>query len=266
MTQETPTEVEVPTPAEVVEAPKTEAVETPAEETKPEAEPTETKPEAEEPPAWAGTRDPYDVLELEEFKPHLERRDRRVEERMRTEYQGQYEQAVGNWKATEAHKQLAGIYGNILQKLQDSDVDNTEKLIGRLEEAVEPYSDAYKKGIKAEGSREAATELYGAVLGSLDHRGQDELQDYLATTRNAGWGDILKRRDEIREGKVKQSSSDKITSLEAQIEALKATKRPGGPDTTPKGGGGGDDSKKLLDRNTPVSELMEIRARQRAGE
>ncbi|KKN75206.1 hypothetical protein LCGC14_0382050, partial [marine sediment metagenome] len=95
--QETPTKVEVPTPAEVVEAPQTEAVETPAEEPKPEAEPTETKPEAE-PPAWAGTRDPYDVLELEEFKPHLERRDRRVEERMRTDYQGQYEQAVGNWK------------------------------------------------------------------------------------------------------------------------------------------------------------------------
>ncbi len=240
MVQETPTEVEVPTPAEVVEAPKTEAVETPAEETKPEAEPTETKPEeTPEQPAWADKADPYDVLELEEFKPHLERRDRRVEERIRQNYQGQLEEATGNWKATEAHKQLAGIYGNILQKLQDSDVENTERLVGRLEEAIEPYKESYRKTIKAEGSKEAATELYGAVLGSLDHRGQDELQDYASTARNASWGDILKKRDEIREGRSKKTTSDKITSLEAQIEDLKAKARPEGPDTAPKGGGGG---------------------------
>jgi hypothetical protein len=81
-------------------------------------------------------------------------------------------------------------------------------------------------------------------MGSLDHRGQDELQDYLATARNAGWGDVLKKRDEIREGRSKKSTSDTITSLEAQIDSLKAIKRPDGPDTTPKGGGGG---KKYVD-------------------
>ena len=237
MTQETPTEVEVPTPAETAEAPKTEAVETPAEEPKPEAEPTETKPE-EEAPAWAATRDPYDVLELDEFKPHLERRDRRVEERLRQDYQGQYEQATGNWKATEAHKQLAGIYGNILQKLEEGDADTVGKLVGRLEQAVEPYSESYKKGLKAEGSQEAAKELYGAVMGSLDHRGQDELQDYVSTARNANWGDVLKKRDEIREGRSKKTTSDTITSLEAQLEDLKAKARPDGPDTAQKGGGG----------------------------
>ncbi|KKK64054.1 hypothetical protein LCGC14_2988100, partial [marine sediment metagenome] len=201
------------------------------------------------------------------FKPVLESRDRRVEERVRTDYQGQFEQATGNWKATEAHKQLAGIYGNILQRLQEGDVDNTEKLIGRLEEAVEPYSESYKKGLQAEGSQKAATELYGAVLGSLDHRGQDELQDYLATTRNAGWGDILKKRDEIREGKVKQSSSDKITSLEAQIEDLKAKVRPDGPDTTRKDGADGRSDEEIkLDSTTPIEKLEEIRAREMAGE
>ncbi len=225
---ETPTKVEVPTPAEVVEAPKTEAVETPAEEPKPEAEPTETKPEVPETP------DPYDELEHERFKPVLERRDRRVDERVRADYQRQYEQATGNWKATEAHKQLAGIYGNILQKLEDGDADTVGKLVGRLEEAIEPYKESYRKTIKSEGSKEAATELYGAVLGSLDHRGQDELQDYITTARNAGWGDILKKRDEIREGKTKKSNTDKITSLESQIEGLKAKARPEGPDTTPK--------------------------------
>ncbi len=259
---ETLTDVEVPTPTEVAEAPKTEAVETPAEETKPEAEPTETQPpEAPEPP------DPYDELGHERFKPVLERRDRRHDERVRGDYQRQYEEATGDWKATEAHKQLAGYYGQILQKVEEGDAEFVGKLLGRMEQAVEPFSESYKKGLKAEGSREAAQELYGAVMGSLDHRGQDELQDYLATARNAGWGDVLKKRDEIREGRSKKTNSDTITSLEAQIESLKGIKRPDGPDTTPKTGSVGDDSKKLLDPTTPVSEIMEIRARQKtAGE
>ncbi len=258
MTQETPTEVEVPTPAEVVEAPKTEAVETPAEETKPQAEPTETKPEVPEPP------DPYDELEHERFKPVLERRDRRNDERVRADYQRQYEEATGNWKATEAHKQLAGIYGNILQKLEEGDADTVGKLVGRLEQAVEPYSESYKKGIKAEGSSEAATQLYGAVLGSLDHRGQDELQDYLTANRGAKWGDILKKRDAIREGKTKESWNTEKTSLEAQIEGLKGKARPKGPDTVPKGGADGRSDEELkLDSTTTVEKLREIRDRER---
>ena len=260
---ETPTETEVPTPAEVVEAPKTEAapeqVATPAEETKPEAEPTEAKPEEPEPP------DPYDELEHERFKPVLERRDRRVEEGFKADYQRQYEEATGNWKATEAHKQLAGIYGNILQKLDEGDADTVGKLVGRLEEAVEPYSEDYKKGIKAEGSQKTAQQFYGVIIGSLDHRGQDELQDYLTVNRGAGWGDILAKRDEIREGKTKQSNSDVITSLKAQMEDLKARARPEGPDTTTKGAIGGDDRQRLRDPRTPINELMEIRARQKAA-
>jgi hypothetical protein len=264
---ETPTEVEVPTPAEVVETPKTEAAPeaTPAEEPKPEAEPTETKPEPEK-PTWADKTDPYDVLELEEFKPHLERRDRRIEEGVRTTYQAQLEEATGNWKATEAHKQLAGIYGNILQKLEDGDADTVGKLVGRLEEAIEPYSESYKKGLKTEGSSEAAQELYGAVRGSLDPRSQDELQDYVIANRGTGWGDILKKRDEIREGKVNKSSSDEITSLKATIEDLKARGRPDGPDTTPKGGADGRSDEELqMDPNTPIETLIEIQARQEAG-
>ncbi len=156
---ETPTETEVPTPAEVAEAPKTEAapveVTTPAEETKPEAEPTEAKPEEAKPEA----PDPYDELEHERFKPVLERRDRRSADTIRQDFQRQYEEATLNWKSTEAHKQLAGIYGNILQKLEDGDADTVGKLVGRLEEAVEPYSESYKKGLKSEGSQEAAQEL-----------------------------------------------------------------------------------------------------------
>ena len=128
---ETPTQVEVPTPAETAEAPKTEAVETPAEETKPEAEPTETKPE-ETKPEVPEPPDPYDELEHDRFKPVLERRDRRVEERVRTDYQRQDDAATGNWKATEAYKQLAGSSGTILAKLGEGATATVGKLVVRL--------------------------------------------------------------------------------------------------------------------------------------
>jgi hypothetical protein len=264
MDTETPTDVEVPTPTEVAEAPKTEAVETPAEETKPEAEPTETQPPETTPEV--PEIDPYDELEHERFKPVLERRDRRHDERVRGEYQRQYEEATGNWKATEAHKQLAGYYGQILQKVEEGDAEFVGKLLGRMEQAVEPFAESYKKGLKAEGSQEAARELYGAVMGSLDHRGQDELQDYLATARTANWGDVLKKRDEIREGRSKQTTSDKITSLEAQIEDLKAKVRPDGPDTIPKGGGGGKKYSELTPeerRGMSSGEIDAMQARER---
>jgi hypothetical protein len=261
------TDTTVPTPTEVAEAPKTEAEEasaketTPSDETDAEVRTEETKTDEEAPP-WAATRDPYDVLELEELKPHLERRDRRNEERVRADYQKQYEEATGSWKATEAHAQLASIYGNILQKLEDGDSDTVGKLVGRLEQAVEPYSESYKKGLQAEGSQETAKELYGAVMGSLDPRGQDELQDYLSTARNANWGDVLKKRDEIREGRSKKTTSDTITSLESQLEALKAKVRPDGPDTVPKGGGGGKKYSELTSEERRAMSSGEIDAMQ----
>lgn len=266
--EETPTTAALPTPTEVAEAPTTEASPAdeqvagpPAEEPKPEAESETAKPEVEPEPL-----DPYDELGHERFKSVLERRDRRIEEGVRTDYQRQLEEATGNWKATEAHKQIAGAYGGIMDKLAAGDLEGTEKLIGRLEEAIQPYSDAYKKGIKAEGVSEAAKELYGAVIGSLDHRGQDDLQDYLLANSSAGWGDILKKRDEIREGRTKQSTSEKITSLESQVEGLKAKARPEGPDTIPKGGADGrSDAELQMDMTTPVEKLLEIKARQEAG-
>jgi hypothetical protein len=129
---------------------------------------------------------------------------------------------------------------------------------------MKPFSEDYRAGLKAEGSQETAKQLYGAVLGSLDHRGQDELQDYLTVNRGVGWGDILTKRDEIRESKSNQSSSEKVTSLKAQIEDLKAKVRPEGPDTTQKRGTDGRSDEELkLDPDTPIETLREIRAREK---
>ena len=263
---ETPTAATPPAPTEVVEAPTTETppaneqvVEPPAEEPKPEAEPETAKPEEPEPP------DPYDELEHERFKPVLERRDRRVEEGIRADYQAQYDTAERELKSGQTHKQVAGAYGAIVEKLGEGDLEGAEKLLSRLSVLTEPYEKDLIKAQKKEGADEAAQQLYGAVRGSLDPRGQDELQDYLTVNRNAGWGDILKKRDEIREGKANKSSSDEVTALKAQIEDLKAKARPDGPDTTPKPGSVGDDNKRLLDPTTPIAEIMEIRDRQKAA-
>ena len=62
-----------------------------------------------------------------------------------------------------------------------------------------------------------------------------------------------------------KSPSDEIATLKAQIEYLKAKARPDGPDTTPKSAVSGDDDKRLLDPTTPIDEIREIRARQKAA-
>ena len=62
-----------------------------------------------------------------------------------------------------------------------------------------------------------------------------------------------------------KSLADENLALKAQIEHLKALARPEGPDTTPKGGVGGDDKKRLLDPDTPIDEVREIRSRQKAA-
>ena len=64
-----------------------------------------------------------------------------------------------------------------------------------------------------------------------------------------------------------KSLADENLALRAQVEDLKAKTRPDGPDTAPKGAvSGGDDNKRLLDPTTPIAEIMEIRARQKAAE
>ena len=62
-----------------------------------------------------------------------------------------------------------------------------------------------------------------------------------------------------------KSLAEENLTLRAQIEDLKAKARPEGPDTTTKMAIGGDDKKRLLDPRTPMNEIREIRARQKAA-
>jgi hypothetical protein len=80
------------------------------------------------------------------------------------------------------------------------------------------------------------------------------------------FSDFLKKVSAKSGEAIKEPLQKEITSLKAQVEALRAKARPDGPDTTEKkGGGGGDDNKRLLDPTTPYEELKEIRARQKAA-
>ncbi|KKN75291.1 hypothetical protein LCGC14_0382900 [marine sediment metagenome] len=77
--------------------------------------------------------------------------------------------------------------------------------------------------------------------------------------------DFLKKVSAKSTEAIKGPLQEEITSLKAQVEDLKAKKRPEGPDTTQKGSVAADDSKRLLDPTTPIEEIREIRARQKAG-
>lgn len=66
---------------------------------------------------------------------------------------------------------------------------------------------------------------------------------------------------------MSRSLADENLSLRAQLEHLKAKARPEGPDTTPKGAiDGRSDRERLLDPTTNITEVIEIRARQRSEE
>ena len=76
--------------------------------------------------------------------------------------------------------------------------------------------------------------------------------------------DFLKKISAKSDEAIKEPLQKEITSLKAQVETLKAQKRPDGPDTTPKGGSDGRSDEELkLDPTTPVEKLKEIRDRER---
>ena len=244
----TATQTDLPSPAEAAEAPATPAEETVAPEpvTAPETveEPAPSTEEPEKPAPFATIKgqaleDAYGILDHEEMKPHLERRDRRVDEGIRREYQGQFDEAKKGLEATHAHKTLAGIYGNILQKLQDSDIEGTSRLIDRLDTAIEPYKEDHAKGLRNEGAMGASRQILGEFQAGLGRREQEQFEDFCTTRRNATWGDIIDHYVELRGVSTKKPLQEKVTSLEAQLEDLK--RRMGetkGPDLDPKGGGG----------------------------
>ncbi len=65
--------------------------------------------------------------------------------------------------------------------------------------------------------------------------------------------------------KALKTKDEEIAKLKASLNQDKARTREEGPEKLPGSAGSGDDTKRLLDPTTPVSEIMEIRARQKAA-
>ena len=233
--------------ATATQTPPVETVETPAVPETPEVAAPET-PEAPGPtpapetPEVPETPDPRDELEHERFKPHLERRDRRIAAAAREEEAATRKEAQVSVDAQEVTRTLQNIYGNIAQKLGDSDTEAVDRLLPRLEAAAAPFVEAEKKKLRDEGSKEGQAQLHQGILAavqqSLGQRAWEDMEDYFTTTSGLTWADILNRYHDLRSGGAKETWKTEKTSLDAQIEALKGKARPDGPDTTPKDAGG----------------------------
>ena len=235
MTETETTTQTLPTPTETAEA------ETTLEEGAAPAEPAaeaETQPDAEIP--WATITDAYDLLDHEAVKPHLERRDRRVEQDLRSQYEGQLQQATRDWESTQLHQTVAGYAGNILEKLEGGDYEGSSRLLDKLEKLVSPYSEDFQRNLKSQGAQGASASLYKALTDSLDRRSRDEFEDLVSKGRNLSWSDALDEWSKLRFGATEKNLKAEIQKRDDTIARLKAEGRTDkGPSLTQSAPGGG---------------------------
>ncbi|KKN35802.1 hypothetical protein LCGC14_0779910, partial [marine sediment metagenome] len=242
MTQETPTQEILPSPTEAVEA---QATPTGAEEPQPTpAEGTETAAPTEKPPlAWATVEDPYDVLDLDDFKPILERRSGLIEEQLRGDFEGRLEAATKNWESTNLHQTLGGIAGNLTEQLEASNLEGAEKTIARLEKLREPYMEAHENGLQAKGATAMAGQSLRSMLNLLDVRSQETLYD-LAKRTTGSWEPVFKKFLELGGKKDYERGLTENRDAAAEREKLEARQGKGAnlaPGTS--GGKGGYSTK-----------------------
>ena len=262
MTQEAtePTQKVLPSPTEAVEAQATEKA------AEPQTTPAEgqTPTELAEPIVPGFTGDPYDVLELEDFKPILERRSGLIEEGLREDFQGRLEAATKNWESTNAHKALEGITGTLTEQLEASNLEGAEKAIARLEKFREPYMEAHERDLQGKGATAMANQSLRDMLNLLDVRSQETLYD-LARKTNGSWEPVFKKFLELGGKKDFERGLKENRDAAAEREKLEARKGQGANLTPGSPAGGRNDNERLLDPTTPIDEITAIRARQKAA-
>ena len=226
MTQEaTETTQEVlPSPTEAVEAQATEKAAEP--QPTPAEGQTPTEPTEKPPLAWATVEDPYDVLDLDDFKPILERRSGLIEEGLREDFQGRLEAATSNWESTNLHSTLSGITGNLTEQLEASNLEGAEKAIARLEKFREPYMEAHENGLQAKGATAMAGQSLRSMLGLLDVRSQETLYD-LAKRTTGSWEPVFKKFLELGGKKDYERGLTENRDAAAEREKLEARKGQG---------------------------------------
>ena len=227
-----PTQEALPVSTEVAEAAATET-EAAAEEVTL-AETVETPA----PTAWANIPDPYDVLDLPDFQPHLERRDRRVRAEADAQVAQQVEERTKTWESSKLYSSLHGFVGTITEKLDGADLDGADKVLGRLEALVQPYQKEWGDTYRQAGILELRDFLLPIMTEGFDRRSRDEWDDFVADPRNNDWKKILAKRDEMVLSKEVEAEVKKQleTARKALSEQLRAEGREGvKPDLATKG-------------------------------
>jgi hypothetical protein len=256
---------EAPPPSTPAVAPLTEAT-TGAEAESPPAPPEEAAPEETTPP-WSSLTDVYDVLTLEELKPHLEERDGRTEARLRQDFQGQLEQMTKDWETTNAHQTINGLVGRLTSKLDEGDFEGADRMLAKLQAFREPYTEPYQKLMRDQVSQASSKSFLALMEDALGPREAAALNK--KATSGTAWPDLMKTFvglvGEEREKKGYAGGLKENRDAAAERERLESRQGQGANLAPGSPAGGRSDSERLLDRNTPVSELREIRARQQAS-
>lgn len=228
---------EIETETQVVSPSATEAgaVETPEGAEQQEATSAE-KQEAVAPLPWAATQNAEELLDFPELRPHLERRDQRVEARLQEQYQKLLQDDKRDWESTNLHQTLAGHYGNLVQKLEDSEIDGADRILKRLDAVREPYLPDYQKKLQQMGSATAGQEFLRLMKSQVSNKGQDQIDD-IVRKPGAKWEDVIDVYGKGREDKGYERGLSE--GKKVQAEAEKVAGRVGGPNTSPASAGGG---------------------------
>ena len=249
----------VPSPTETQEAAQTSEV------PEPEAAPQPEPAGEPEPTSEVAPFDPYEALERDEMRPVLEQRDKRRERDMRGELDQEYREKTRNWEATQAANTLAGYFGNLFQKLADTDPEGFERSIQSLQQFATPLMNDYKAAVSQAEAKAAAHALYVHMSGALKTRDKDAFEKYVEDPK-IGWPDAFKEYVRLASGESLAAKDAEITRLNGIIERQKAEGRTGQGPSTAQGapGGGGLTKQQLMDMSpedyAQVSEELKRKA------
>ncbi len=274
-----PTEAPVVTPLEEGTQTDPAAVQpteaTPAPETAPEKPPEEAKPgapEKVEPPAWAG------VTEFEGLREHVQPLLEESEQKGYQRRSGEYDQFAQPYLQQHSQR-LNDINAGVGRMLKDLGVITKVAKNGEVDvDALTEWSDNHEETLRAlVGEYRTPWEYHGGkrVMVSIaeaagakgladDFVRQNGRVDMLASQVPDPnlFADFVKKVTTKAVADAKTPLDAEIISLKAANEELKRRTTPG-PDITQKGGGATeDDNALLLDPNTPIEKVREIRARQ----
>ena len=250
-----------PTPTEAAQDTTTEAV-------TPESVSAEPEVSPQEPPSISSFLDredfdPYPVLDHPKFEPVFKREvERQAADRV-AQIRQEADAQVKDWEATNAYRTLAGYYGNLIEKLEAGDMEGAGRVLERLEKTTEPFTQRVLVAQRDEGRIEQARDFFQTLRGRFDRRTQDRFDEMV--DRKASWENLLDFLEE--EGKKGRTHREEAERHKAVAEKAKAQARgEEGPNLAQgKTGAGRSEEEELMDPNTSIGRLQEIRNRRRAA-